>query len=179
MRLSWDKGMRRSYRFALGLEVLATCESTHKSRVVGSPEIAPMLSSKMMTGASALRLCSHVPVFDVPKTLARVGQRSDAQSLHEPALRIQVVAEIQEHDRNLFRDRLEHRRVELTARGLVERSARGLEVPIDRQGGEPRKIVAGVVHLGRGEERVRIRIARHRDLDKQRVEGPLARLAVH
>src|SRR2546429_7628114 len=74
-----------------------------------------MLSSKMMTGASALRLCSHVPVFDVPKTLARVGQRSDAQSLHEPALRIEVVAVIQEHDRNLFRDRLEHRRVELTA----------------------------------------------------------------
>src|SRR5437899_13001069 len=115
-----------------------------------------MLSSKMTTDASALGLRPHVPVLDVPETLSRVGERSDAQPLHQATLRVEVVAEVQEQHRNLLRDGLEHRRVELSAGGLVERSARSLEVSVDRQRGETRKIVAGAGHLGGVEEGVRI-----------------------
>src|SRR5256885_8411445 len=101
-------------------------------------------SSKLTTGPSALRRGPHIPVFNVPKALARVGQRRNALPLHQATLRVEVVAEVEEHDRDLFRDRLEHRRVELAARGLVKRPARGLEASVDRQGGVPREVVAGI-----------------------------------
>src|SRR5713101_9062094 len=103
----------------------------------------------MTTDASALRLGSHVPVFDVPEALARVGERRDALSLHLRALGVEVVAEVEKNDGDLFRDRLEDRRVEIAAGRLVEGPARGLEVPVDRQGRAPREVVAGVVQLRR------------------------------
>src|SRR2546422_7006324 len=112
------------------------------------------LSSEMTTDASALRRGSYIPVFNVPEALARVGQRRDALSLHHPALRVEVVAEVEKHDRDFFRDRLEHWRVELATRCLVERPARGLEVSVDRQCRVPGEVVTGIVDLGRVEERV-------------------------
>src|SRR5205809_275679 len=82
---------------------------------------------------SPARRGPHVPVLDVPKTLAGIGERRDPQTLHLAALRVEVVAEVQVHHRHLVRDRLKYRRVQLTARRLIERAPRGLEVPIDRQ----------------------------------------------
>src|SRR5438132_6399159 len=118
------------------------------------------LSSKLTTDASMLGLRSHEPVFDVPKTLARVGQRRYALSLDLRTLCIQVVGEIQEHDGHLFRDRLEHGCVEVATRGVVKSPAGGLEIPVDRQGREAGEVVARVGHLGRMEERIWIGIPR-------------------
>src|SRR5207247_5246753 len=129
-----------------------------------------MLSSKLTTDASVLGLSAYIPVFDVPKTLARVGQRRDALSLHLRALRVEVVAEVQKHDGHLFRDRLEHRRVEVAARPFVEGPARGLEVAVDRQGRESREVVARIGHLGRMEERIWIGNDRHRALDDESIK---------
>src|SRR5881396_2180944 len=60
---------------------------------------------------SPARRGPHVPVLDVPKTLAGIGERRDPQTLHLAALRVEVVAEVQVHHRHLVRDRLKYRRV--------------------------------------------------------------------
>src|SRR5207244_11779675 len=72
----------------------------------------------------------HIPVLGVPETLARIVDRRDLQTLHLLSLRVQVVAEVQEHYRHLGRECLEDRGVELAPFRLIRRAARGLEAAV-------------------------------------------------
>src|SRR2546428_7561224 len=126
-----------------------TGASTHTHACEGRRLNVSPLSSKLATALSPTWRGPHVPVLDVPKTLAGIGEWRDPQTLHLAALRVEVVAEVQVHHRHLVRDRLKYRRVQLTARRLIERAPRGLEVPIDRQRRVAGEVVPGIAHLGR------------------------------
>src|SRR5712691_8733390 len=89
----------------------------------------------------------HVPVLGVPQALAWIVDRRDLQALHLLSLRVEIVAEVQEDDRHLGRERLEDRGVELPPLRLIRGAARGFEAAVHREGEVAREVATGILDL--------------------------------